>query len=439
MQRAFHHTKIGVVEGLRFAGEGDTFAVHYTARAYVSIEQASCSQSLILARTFCWKAKAVRAMTAGSTGPNGSFMAKAQLDTLVKKRSASGKGTRAASSARGGRRRAKPQAPPPLPPPALPHGRRLLLLTLEAVGMASIGGLAVVVMLGLFAERFSGTDMVNNLLPFAGGVLAVIFVAAGCSFLWYRLRRRLIRISPFLPAVLVVASGVAATMFIPQQLLQRTFVSYRTLVGGREEAARVTLAHQVYAAYRRHDIGQLRKMVNRAGPYEEAIEHAAATFGLDIDLLKGLAATESSFLPRESGDGGQGLFQITRVPAAAVAVADKHFAPAERAVSEPRYNAFVGAATLRHYLTEMKNDLFLGLLAYNIGPANGGLRFIMNQYGATDFITIQPYLMQLPRDYPIRVLSYALAFRLAQVEGELLAYEEGKNAVKIQRIGIPGM
>jgi hypothetical protein len=133
------------------------------------------------------------------------------------------------------------------------------------------------------------------------------------------------------------------------------------------------------------------------------------------------------------------LFQITRVPAAAVTAADRHFAPAERKVSESRYNTFVGAATLRHYLTEMKNDLFLGLLAYNIGPANGGLRFIMNQYGATDFITIQPYLMQLPRDYPIRVLSYALAFRLAQAEGGLPAYEEGKNAVKIQRIGIPGM
>jgi Transglycosylase SLT domain len=315
----------------------------------------------------------------------------------------------------------------------------VLLLVIEAVGMTGIGGLAVVVMLGLFAERFSGTDMVNNLLPFAGGVLAVILIAAGCCFLWNMLRRWLSRQSLLLPAMVVVAIGVTVAMLIPPQLLQRTFVSFRILVGGREEAARVTLAHQVYAAYRRHDIGQLRKMVNRAGPYEEAIEQAAVTFDLDTDLLKGLAATESSFLPRESGDGGQGLFQITRVPAAAVTAADKHFAQAERKVSESRYNAFVGAATLRHYLTEMKNDLFLGLLAYNIGPANGGLRFIMNQYGATDFITIQPYLMQLPRDYPIRVLSYALAFRLAQIEGELPPYEEGKNAVKIQRIGIPGM
>ncbi|MBU3984051.1 MAG: transglycosylase, partial [Proteobacteria bacterium] len=66
-------------------------------------------------------------------------------------------------------------------------------------------------------------------------------------------------------------------------------------------------------------------------------------------------------------------------------------------------------------------------------------RFIMDQYGATDFITIQPYLMQLPRDYPIRVLSNSLAFRIGRQEGQLLAYEEGKNALRIQSIGIPGL
>jgi hypothetical protein len=79
------------------------------------------------------------------------------------------------------------------------------------------------------------------------------------------------------------------------------------------------------------------------------------------------------------------------------------------------------------------------LLAYNIGPANGGLKFIMQQYGATDFVSIQPYLQLLPRDYPIRVLSYSLAFRIWQQEGKLLAYEEGKNAQHIQGIGIPGL
>ena len=63
----------------------------------------------------------------------------------------------------------------------------------------------------------------------------------------------------------------------------------------------------------------------------------------------------------------------------------------------------------------------------------------MKKYGVTDFITIQPYLQLLPRDYPIRVLSYALAFRLWQKHGKLLAYEEGNNAMQIQRLGVPGL
>jgi hypothetical protein len=87
----------------------------------------------------------------------------------------------------------------------------------------------------------------------------------------------------------------------------------------------------------------------------------------------------------------------------------------------------------------MHGDLFLGLLAYNIGPKNGGLRAIMEQYGARDFVTIQPYLHTLPRDYPVRVLASALAYRLWRREGQLLRYEEGDNARRIQRVGIPGL
>ncbi len=151
-----------------------------------------------------------------------------------------------------------------------------------------------------------------------------------------------------------------------------------------------------------------------------------------------MAATESSFLPRPSSDGGQGLFQITRVPDEVTALAGRRLGVAPR-VDDHRHNGFLAAATLRYYLKQMQNDLFLGLLAYNIGPKNGGLRFIMQQYGAIDFVTIQPYLQQLPRDYPIRVLSHALAFRLFRREGRLLAYEDGLNAVRIQQLGVPGM
>ena len=50
----------------------------------------------------------------------------------------------------------------------------------------------------------------------------------------------------------------------------------------------------------------------------------------------------------------------------------------------------------------MRGDLFLGLLAYNIGPQNGGLRSIMDKYGAKDFVTIQPYLKTLGIETPAK-------------------------------------
>ncbi|MFN8641648.1 MAG: lytic transglycosylase domain-containing protein [Candidatus Binatia bacterium] len=146
---------------------------------------------------------------------------------------------------------------------------------------------------------------------------------------------------------------------------------------------------------------------------------------------------ESSFQPRRSGDGGVGLFQITTPPAGALADATRVLAVPRLDLADPRHNAAVGAATLRRYLDQMHGDLFLGLLAYNIGPANGGLRAIMDRYGARDFVTVQPYLQALPRDYPIRVLATALAYRLWR-QGPLPRYEDGDNAARVQAVGIPG-
>ncbi len=313
-----------------------------------------------------------------------------------------------------------------------------VLLGLECLGLAAIGMAAIIVLLGYFGNRFSGTDIFNNLLPFAGGILCFLVLSFFLLSAWGRLRSRLQRQSPKLPPAIVLGLTFLVCCFIPHGHFTRAFGYYRTLVGGKDEASRVALAHQVYAAYRRLDIVQLEKMIGRADRVSREIEEAAAAYGIDTDLLKGLAAAESSYLPRKSTDGGCGFFQITRVPTSVSEEVDELFPAGGRKINNPRYNAFLGAATLRYYLAEMDNDLFLGLLAYNIGPANGGLQFIMRQYGATDFTTIQPYLLRLPRDYPIRVLSYALAFRIDRELGRLLPYEEGKNAMSIQALGIPG-
>jgi hypothetical protein len=317
--------------------------------------------------------------------------------------------------------------------------QQFLLITVETLSLAAIAIYAIVVVLGNAGNWFSGTSFLGSLLPFAVGVMALILVSTIFLVAWWKLRHYLKNHSfAYIPAIAVGLVLVVA-MLSDQDRLSQSFGQFRTLVGGKEEASRVTLNHQVFAAYRRYGSTNLNKMMQRAEPYNAAIAEAAAEFDIDQNLLQGIAATESSFKPRDSNDGGHGLFQITAVPTAVLEEAKEQLQTDQLSLYDHRHNAFIAAATFKHYLAEMKNDVFLGLLAYNIGPANGGLRFIMKKYGVTDFITIQPYLQLLPRDYPIRVLSYALAFRLWQKQGKLLAYEEGNNAMQIQRIGVPGL
>ncbi len=326
---------------------------------------------------------------------------------------------------------------PPKAPSHLKH--RLLMNSLELLGLLATATSAVMILLGYSAGWFSGTRFLTSLLPFAIGILVLIIAAAMLLIAWWKLRKYLQDKSARLPPLLAVSFALTMGWFVMQNHFSQALGHFRLLVGGKQEASRITVSHQVYAAYRRFDQALLLEMVTRAETYNPVITEAAKVFGIDANLLQGIAATESSFLPRDSHDGGRGLFQITSVPKTVLTEVSTLLNISKPSLPNPRHNAFVAAATLKYYLEEMHNDLFLGLLAYNIGPTNGGLRFIMQQYGATDFVTIQPYLQQLPRDYPIRVLSYALAFRVWQKQGKLLVYEEGDNAASIQRIGIPGL
>lgn len=315
----------------------------------------------------------------------------------------------------------------------------MLLLGLEGFGLAVTALLGTMLALGSSANTFSGSGFFGSLLPFAAGIAAWIILNAGLLLAWLKARSWLKAKITVLPALLAISGAGGMGWFVLHDGYTPVFTHFRSLVGGKQQAARTTLAHQVYAAYRRHDQAQLQKMLLRAEVFAGDIQQAAKAFGVDEHLLLGIAAAESSFLPRASQDGGQGLFQITAVPKAMLQQVSHTLNVKTPDVNNSRHNAFIAAATMKHYLAEMKDDLFLGLLAYNIGPRNGGLRFIMQQYGATDFVTLQPYLQRLPRDYPIRVLSYALAFKIRQQTGSLLAYEEGDNAIQIQRLGIPGL
>ena len=315
----------------------------------------------------------------------------------------------------------------------------LLFVLLETISLGLSALLGTILTLSSSAHLFSGLSLFENLLPFAAGVVVWILLTAGLLLGWIKLRGRLKQMQMALPAIAAISLSATSIWFVFQTDYTTVFTDFRSLVGGKQQAAQITLAHQVYAAYRRHEQAELQKMLEHAAPFSQDIRLAAETFAVDVNLLQGIAAAESSFIPRTSHDGGKGLFQITAVPKSILQLASLQLATKSLDLANPRHNAFVAAATLKHYLGEMHHDLFLGLLAYNIGPRNGGLRFIMQQYGASDFVSMQPYLQQLPRDYPIRVLSYALAFKIQQQTGKLIPYQEGNNAKLIQNLGIPGL
>lgn len=290
---------------------------------------------------------------------------------------------------------------------------------------------AVIATLGALASWLAGAGLV----VFAGVVLATGIAAAALLWGWLTVRSRVEPVA----AVLAAALGVVALGLASRPGFHDGVASLQAWLGGGAAARRTALAHQVYAAYRRADLRELERVLDRARVFEPTVREAADAFGVDPEVLMGVGAAESSFYPRDSTDGGRGLFQITSPPAEAVAAARQRLGVERLDPLNQRHNAFVAAATLRRYLEVMHGDPFLGLLAYNIGPRNGGLASIMAQYGAHDFVTVQPYLQHLPRDYPIRVLSSALAYRLWRADGRLPHYEDGDNARRIQQVGIPGL
>lgn len=335
--------------------------------------------------------------------------------------------------------KAKASKKPALAGLAIVHGRRALWLALEAVALGAVALVAVIAALGRAADWFAGVELWSSLVPFAGVVLALGALVLLSLRLWLKLRNPAALKAAYLPALLSAALALGVGWLASGDGFRQNLRQLRGLVGGVRQAETTTLSHQVYAAYRRADLAQMHTLLERAKPYEAAIKEAADVYDVDAEVMMGLGAAESSFLPRDSKDGGRGLFQITAPPKPALEQVGKRLGGQPTDWRNPRHNALIAAATWRHYLAEMKGDLFLALLAYNIGPKNGGLLSIMRQYGAKDFATIQPYLQNLPRDYPIRVLTAALAFRLYKAEGRLPRYEEADNAKRIQAIGIPGL
>ena len=125
-------------------------------------------------------------------------------------------------------------------------------------------------------------------------------------------------------------------------------------------------------------------------PYEQQIEAAAAKYGIDPAVLKGLIKQESGFNPNAgSSAGAQGLTQLMPGTASSLGVTDLH---------DPAQSIDGGAHYLKMQLDRFGGDYSKALAAYNAGPG------AVQRFGG-----IPPY--SETQNYVKNVLSFAQQYR----------------------------
>jgi soluble lytic murein transglycosylase-like protein len=125
-------------------------------------------------------------------------------------------------------------------------------------------------------------------------------------------------------------------------------------------------------------------------PYQSQIEAAAAKYGIDAAVLKGLIKQESGFNPNAgSPAGAQGLTQLMPGTAASLGVTNVH---------DPAQSIDGGAHYLKMQLDRFGGDYSKALAAYNAGPG------AVQRYGG-----IPPYAET--RNYVKNVLAFADQYR----------------------------
>jgi soluble lytic murein transglycosylase-like protein len=126
------------------------------------------------------------------------------------------------------------------------------------------------------------------------------------------------------------------------------------------------------------------------GPFKAEIDAAAAKYGLDPALLRGLIRQESNFDPNAgSPAGAQGLCQLMPGTAAALGCTNVH---------DPAQNIDAGARYLRQQLDAFGGDVSKALAAYNAGPG------AVKRYGG-----VPPYAET--QNYVRQVQAYADEYR----------------------------
>jgi soluble lytic murein transglycosylase-like protein len=139
-------------------------------------------------------------------------------------------------------------------------------------------------------------------------------------------------------------------------------------------------------------------MLGTADPsaYDDQIQAAAAKYGIDPALLKGLVKQESGFDPSaRSGAGAVGLTQLMPATAASLGVTDP---------TDPAQSIDGGARYLKTQLDAFGGDASKALAAYNAGPG------AVTKYGG-----VPPYAET--QGYVASVLAFADQFRASSATG----------------------
>lgn len=164
-------------------------------------------------------------------------------------------------------------------------------------------------------------------------------------------------------------------------------------VGGAKPAGGADFQQQLAAAQAQPAAGAATVGApGAATPFAAEIDAAAAKYGLDSSLLRGLIRAESNFNPNAgSPAGAQGLTQLMPATARSLGVTNS-FDPAQAIDGGARY--------LRQLLDRFGGDQRLALAAYNAGPG------AVQRFGG-----VPPYAET--RNYVERVLGYAEQYRSA--------------------------
>lgn len=167
------------------------------------------------------------------------------------------------------------------------------------------------------------------------------------------------------------------------------------------------------------------------GKYATEINKAAATYGVDPNLIAAMIQQESGFNPRAvSHAGAKGLMQLMPATARGLGVKDSF---------NPEQNIMGGTKYIAQQLKAFGGDIEMALAAYNAGPGN-----VRKYGGIPPFAETQKYVPKVLANYNALggassgSISAATAKEMSEVSKDQAATLQAIDEAKSQLLGLKG-